>query len=336
MVSVVIPAYNSERFIRRTINSVLSQTYKDFEIIVVDDGSTDKTREVLKEYGPEVRYIHQENAGDGPARNTGIAAARYDWIAFLDHDDEWVEEKLEIQVNLLKANPQLHWCASNYIRKSGKTEELAKAVNKAEKLIGGSDYIGDFFSAMSQMKFTFMSSTIVVCKSVFEKVGGFDSCWLRGADQDMWWRIAYLYPQIGYSAKPLATLYIDPQDIVSTRLRLETKRGGDTRKLVSKHLKLAEEYNCSRTFVPYAKKLIRKRVIVALYHGFKSDTLAFVKEFPEFFAGIERVLVYLLLIFPELTSFCLKSAARLAKLIGLDRSVSRRWVKVESEKRDSE
>jgi glycosyltransferase involved in cell wall biosynthesis len=96
MISVVIPAFNAGQFIRRTVDSILAQTYSDFEIIVVDDGSTDNTADVVRSYGPKVRYIYQQNAGDGPARNTGITAAEGDWIAFLDHDDEWLPKKLQL------------------------------------------------------------------------------------------------------------------------------------------------------------------------------------------------------------------------------------------------
>ena len=149
MISVVIPAYNAGRFIRRTIDSVLAQTYTDYEIIVVDDGSTDNTAEIVKSYGSKVRYIYQQNAGDGAARNTGIYAAKGEWIAFLDHDDEWLPEKLRLQMELLKRNPQLRWCAANFYKQSGARKVTAGDERVLTAALGGKDYFENFFSAFS-------------------------------------------------------------------------------------------------------------------------------------------------------------------------------------------
>jgi glycosyltransferase involved in cell wall biosynthesis len=99
-VSVVIPAYNAERYIRETLDSVLAQTHRDLEVVVVDDGSTDSTRGIVASYGGPVRCIEQENAGPSPARNRGIREARGELIAFVDSDDLWTEDKLAAQVPL--------------------------------------------------------------------------------------------------------------------------------------------------------------------------------------------------------------------------------------------
>ena len=101
-ISAVIPAYNAEKYITRAIDSVLGQTRPVDEIIIVDDGSTDNTAEAIKRYGDKIQYIYQENAGVSAARNTGIKAAATDWIAFLDADDEWLPERIQLQVELLK------------------------------------------------------------------------------------------------------------------------------------------------------------------------------------------------------------------------------------------
>ena len=94
-ISAVIPAYNCEKYIGRAIQSVLSQTRPVDEIIVVDDGSTDTTAEIVRSFGDKVKLIQQENAGECAARNTGIKAASCQWVAFLDADDEWLPEKIE-------------------------------------------------------------------------------------------------------------------------------------------------------------------------------------------------------------------------------------------------
>ncbi|MCX7013771.1 MAG: glycosyltransferase family A protein [Candidatus Sumerlaeota bacterium] len=98
MVSVVIPTYNRFRWVPEAIDSVLAQTFKDFEVIVVDDGSTDNTRETLLRYGDRIRYLHQDNAGVSAARNRGILEARGEWITFLDSDDVWLPNRLAVLV----------------------------------------------------------------------------------------------------------------------------------------------------------------------------------------------------------------------------------------------
>ncbi|SVB83840.1 uncharacterized protein METZ01_LOCUS236694, partial [marine metagenome] len=97
-ISVIIPTYNRRNTLPRAVESVLNQIYKPIEIIVVDDGSTDGAKEMCSEMYPLVRYIYQANSGVSSARNTGIKSASGDWIALLDSDDEWLPDKLEIQV----------------------------------------------------------------------------------------------------------------------------------------------------------------------------------------------------------------------------------------------
>jgi glycosyltransferase involved in cell wall biosynthesis len=101
LVSVIIPTYNRAKTIERAVNSVLAQTWKKVEVIVVDDGSTDQTGEILKTYGDKIRMIRQQNGGASAARNTGIKAATGEIISFLDSDDEWLPSKMERQVKLL-------------------------------------------------------------------------------------------------------------------------------------------------------------------------------------------------------------------------------------------
>ena len=104
-VSVVIPTYNCEQFLDRTIDSALRQTYQDFEIIVVDDGSTDGTQSLVAGYGKAVRYVYQPNQGASAARNTALSQASGEFIAYLDADDLWLPEKLARQVEFLDAHP---------------------------------------------------------------------------------------------------------------------------------------------------------------------------------------------------------------------------------------
>ena len=108
LVSVIIPVYNYERYLGEAIESVLNQTYRNLEVIVVDDGSTDRSSEVAKSFADRgVRYLYQDHEGIGPARNTGVELAQGDFIAFLDADDRWPEEKLERQLSVFENDPAL-------------------------------------------------------------------------------------------------------------------------------------------------------------------------------------------------------------------------------------
>jgi len=329
MISVVIPAFNAGHFIKRTIDSVLAQTLPADEIIVVDDGSTDNTAQVVKSYGEKVRYIYQENAGDGPARNTGIRSAKNEWIAFLDHDDEWLPEKLQLQMELLRKLPDLYWCAGNFYRKSGDRCAVAVESDKIYRALAGKECFDSFFKAILTLGSNFMSSTLIVRKEAFDRAGLFESCWLRAADQDMWWRIAYHFPRIGYVAQPLAVLHVEPQDVKSTKLRLAAKTGRDARKLIARHLELAKRYDRLDEFEPVAKRYLRVRLLTAIFHGFRNDAREMILQFPQFFPYHWRIGTYLLTIFPNLTSAVLRGIAYLRHLLGLEKQISRRWITLE-------
>jgi glycosyltransferase involved in cell wall biosynthesis len=107
LVSVIIPVYNCERYVAEAIESVLAQTYKPTEIIVVDDGSTDKSAKIVKQYIPSVQYAHQSRNGSGAARNHGIELAHGNFFSFLDADDTWMKDKLTYQMEAFKSNPGL-------------------------------------------------------------------------------------------------------------------------------------------------------------------------------------------------------------------------------------
>ncbi len=326
MISVVIPAYNAGGFIKRTIDSVLAQTYRDYEVIVVDDGSTDNTAEAVKSYAGKIRYIYQENAGDGPARNTGIRAAKGDWIAFLDHDDEWLPEKLRLQMELLNRNPALRWCGANYYRSCLGRRDAVGNVTALQKALAGRDYFEDFFTAVGQKGCSLITTTMVVHKDVFEQAGLFDSCWLLCADFDMWWRIAYSFPRIGYLAQPLAMMHLDALDIAAARRHLAGKRGEDARRLAARHLKLAQEQGMLAEFTPLAKKVLRKSLVTTIYHGFREDARTTVRQFSGLFPWYWRFGTYLLTVFPAITSAAAKAFAYFVYKLRLERQVTRRWV----------
>ena len=115
-VTIIIPTYNSSPFIGKAIDSVLAQTYTDYEIILVDDGSTDNTKEILEKYQDNITYILQPNQGVAIARNTGIRNSESEYIALLDSDDEWLPEKLELQMRTIEKNNDVGLVHTNDIQ----------------------------------------------------------------------------------------------------------------------------------------------------------------------------------------------------------------------------
>lgn len=162
-VSVVIPAYNREKTIRRCVNSVLSQTYPVREIIVVDDGSQDNTIRILEEeYKDSVIVIKQSHKGAQAARNAGIIAAKSEYIAFLDSDDEWLDKKMELQMKVLEEKPDAVVCGNGYVEQNG--------VKKIFKLQG---HNGNVFKYALNDSFA-LFPTVVSKKENFVKMGLLD------------------------------------------------------------------------------------------------------------------------------------------------------------------
>ncbi len=196
-VTVVIPAYNRADLICETVDSVLAQTYQDFEIVIVDDGSTDDTTAVLAPYlKHNVRVIYQDNQGEGSARNSGILAAKGEYIAFVDSDDLWMPTKLERQMAIFANRPQLAWVYTDaYAFDSDSKQELYILGEKNPQYEGA--------IAHQLLLHNFIASpTPIVRRSVFDEVGVFNHNPIA-ADWDMWLRIAAKYP-IGRIAEVLA------------------------------------------------------------------------------------------------------------------------------------
>ncbi len=193
--SVVIPTYNRERYIARAIRSVLDQTCDDYEVIVVDDGSTDRTRRIVRRFGRQVRYIRQPNRGPSEARNTGIRAARGRFVAFLDSDDRFLPRKLEENKAFLERHPECNFLYSWYYDIRGGRKRLRKGKQYED--------LERFRYRLYRRDFTIRTSTVVVRRSCFEKVGLFHPRYRYSQDWDMWLRLAAR--ELGYCLrKPLA------------------------------------------------------------------------------------------------------------------------------------
>jgi glycosyltransferase involved in cell wall biosynthesis len=194
--SVVIPLYNKERHVARALQSVLNQTYGDLELIVVDDGSTDGSAEVVQTFrDPRIRLVHREHInswGGHAARNVGIAESRADLIAFLDADDEWLPEHLATIRRLSERCPECGAFATSLcaVTPQGTVERFRYKDIPASPWEG---VLPNYFRA-ALGTWPVNSSSVAVCKRVFEDVGRFPEGERHGGDLDMWCRIALRYP----------------------------------------------------------------------------------------------------------------------------------------------
>ena len=212
-VSVVIPTFNRVNSLERALDSVLAQTLPADEVIIVDDGSTDNTVSILKSRYSEVelsmiRFIEQDNQGVSAARNAGIATARHEWIALLDSDDVWHEDKLQIQIQALENAPEYLISHSDeiWIRNGLRVNQMNK-----HKKTGG--YIFQQCLPMCVIS----PSAVIIHRLIFDEIGLFDETLPACEDYDLWLRICSRYP----------VLYIDEA--------LITKHGGHDDQLSHKY-----------------------------------------------------------------------------------------------------
>jgi len=192
-VSVIIPTYNRVFLLREAIDSVLAQTYQEFELLVIDDGSTDGTHEMVAGYGDRVVYIFQENRGVSSARNFGVRSSRGEFITFLDSDDVWLPEKLEKQVTIMEQNADLQLCHTEeiWIRRGVR-------VNPKKKHKKHTGYIFQYCLPLCVIS----PSSVMIRRTLFEKVGYFDEDLPACEDYDLWLRITKDY-SVYFIEKPL-------------------------------------------------------------------------------------------------------------------------------------
>jgi glycosyltransferase involved in cell wall biosynthesis len=297
-ISVVIPAYNAEKYITRSIESVLAQTRPADEIIVVDDGSSDNTAEVVRSFGDKVILIEQENSGASVARNTGIEAAKSEWIAFLDADDELLAERLQLQTEHLQNNPDLVWTTSNYFKCSCDPDHTRIIVDqgRSESLLAGREFFDDYFDAY-KVGTCGHTITMLIRRDVLFEVGLFLPGQPRMNDEDMWFRIAYRYPKIGYLTTPLAVYHRGVVgSIVKTHNHPEI-----VIELIKRHLILSEEMGRLDVFTSVARAITKMWI-----HWSWEDERAFqirllLKELGFLLPRGYKMALYILTIFPGLT-----------------------------------
>ncbi|BAQ61473.1 glycosyltransferase [Geminocystis sp. NIES-3708] len=192
LISVIIPAFNAEKYLKDAIESVIKQNYQPLEIILIDDGSTDNTAKIAKSF-QNIKYIYQENSGPAIARNNGIKIAGGDYIAFLDQDDLWTPNKLSLQINYLKDHSDI-----SYVLGQQKIF-LESGIEKPKWL--KQEYLETITPA-------YLLSALLTRKSIFNQIGYFDSSYKHGNDSD--WLLKTIDARL--------SMYIIPEIVLLKRI----------------------------------------------------------------------------------------------------------------------
>ena len=247
LVSIIIPTYNRGWILKEAINSVLAQDFTDFELIVVDDGSTDKTQDILNTYNEDIRALRQNNQGVSAARNAGIASALGRFIAFLDSDDLWLPKKLSTQIDFFKSNRDALICQTDEIWIRNGVRVNPKKRHKK--------FSGDLFK-QSLSLCLISPSAVMIKRSLFEEVGVFDETLPACEDYDLWLRISCRYP-VHLIKTPLIIKRGGHDDQLSSASGLDRFRIEALKKIIESNLLSKEQYSAA------AKVLKQKCAIYA-------------------------------------------------------------------------
>jgi len=191
LVSVIIPTYNYGHLLSKAIDSVIAQTYKNIELIIIDDGSTDNTKSVVESYDNKFTYINQNNTGVSSARNHGIIISNGQYVAFLDADDIWYQDKISVQVQYMLDHRECRSVSCQNLIINELTNE-----KKVSQYYNFSAYDCRYnFLSLSTRKTTFSGgSGVIIDKNIFNDVGLFNTKLTHGEDWEFWIRISYKYP----------------------------------------------------------------------------------------------------------------------------------------------
>ena len=265
MISVIVPTYNRAQQLPRALDSILCQSCSPKEIIVVDDGSTDETSALMTSEYPEIVFIQQQNTGVSSARNVGIKRASGDWIAFLDSDDEWLPEKLEIQMKALYENPGEKICHTNeiWIRNG-------KRVNPKKK----HEKFGGWIFQKCLPLCCISPSSVIIHKSIFKEIGLFDYSLPVCEDYDLWLRITARNPVL-YIEEPFLIKYGGHEDQLSKKYwGMDRFRIKSLEKIISSRVLSDLDENA-------AKKMLMKKIYIFIQGAQKRGNIKEVKKFKE-------------------------------------------------------
>ncbi len=245
-ISIIIPTFNRCQHLKRALDSIVQQIVSEYEIIIIDDGSTDGTIEMVEKYYPQVEYFYQANEGVSAARNKGLTLAKGDWIAFLDSDDEWLPGKLESQVNALKSMPNYKICHTEelWVRNGVRVNQMKK-----HKKSGG--WIFKHCLPLCAMS----PSSILIHRSVFDDVGYFNTTLPVCEDYDMWLRISAKYPVI-YIEEPQIIKYGGHED------QLSKKYWGMDRYRIKALQDIISQHNLNSENEQSAKLMLLKKCLI--------------------------------------------------------------------------
>ncbi len=259
-VSIIIPTHNRAGFLAQAIDSVLAQTYANFELIVVDDGSTDETQPLLASYGKALISLYQENCGPAAARNAGIRAARHPLLAFLDSDDQFTRNKLALQTAAMAAQPDLliSHTQETWFRNGHHLNQKKHHVKE-----GGDIFARNLVLCMVGM------STVMVRRELFERIGLFDESFPCCEDYEFWLRASVAHPFLLVDA-PLTAKHGGRPDQVSARFQtgMDCFRLRALEKLLSFSLLTSTQSHLVRA------ELVRKAVLYGngcLKHGRREE-----------------------------------------------------------------
>lgn len=237
MISVVIPLYNKEQSIASTLQTVLKQTYQDFEIVIVNDGSTDHSvEEVAKVPDPRIRLIHQSNAGVSAARNRGIAEARGEFVAFLDADDEWNPDYLKTQYKLTQKYPECSVFACNYEFKDAQGK-VTPTIIRILPFKGEDGILSNYFEVASCSHPPLWTSAVMVKKNAIQSIGGFPIGIKSGEDLLTWARLA-VNGKIAYAKQAYAVFNVEGYSISEKPKRIPAEQdivGQELKALLKAH-----------------------------------------------------------------------------------------------------
>ena len=223
-VSVIIPTYNRAALVRRAAASALAQTYGAYEVVVVDDGSTDATLEALGPFLSRIKFLRApENRGVSATRNLGITAARGEWLAFLDSDDLWLPDKLARQMAYLAAHPETLWCQTEeiWVRRGVRVNPPRSCRKEGGRI---------FLRSLERCLVS--PSAAILHRRLLEEHGGFDETLPVAEDYDLWLRLAWRYP-VGLLPEPLVIKRGGHPDQLSRQPGLDRYRIRALRKLLA-------------------------------------------------------------------------------------------------------
>ncbi len=205
-ISVVIPAYNAESTLKQAIDSVLNQSVPPLEIIVVDDGSKDRTAAIADSFGSQITFYRKPNGGSSQARNYGIQRCRGEWLAFLDSDDQWYSNHLCDLKRQAELNPELSWVFGRY--ECYKGSKFCRQSSLGTSKVSPTKHVYDESLQLLADGCSIWTGAVLIRKSAILEVNGFDELQKTSHDVDLWFKLAIRYPEIGFSPAPVARYQI--------------------------------------------------------------------------------------------------------------------------------